>query len=59
MADPVHLPLPSDEPEPDPVPGCEVCADLAAQRAEAKAVDPSRVTDCSVEIRRHPHGRQE
>ncbi|MGG7573391.1 hypothetical protein [Streptomyces sirii] len=51
---PVHL----REPAPDrlPVAGCDVCGALAEQRAKAYAVgDRSKVTDCNVEIGRHPH----
>lgn len=42
----------------DPVPnaGCDVCAALESQRADARrAGDGSTVSDCNVEIRRHPH----
>ncbi|MFD4563727.1 hypothetical protein ACFWOX_04730 [Streptomyces sp. NPDC058467] len=54
MDPPVTLELPLDEPE--PAPGCGVCGALARQRAQAvKDGDPSRATDCSVEIRNHPH----
>ncbi|MEU3220062.1 hypothetical protein [Streptomyces sp. NPDC006971] len=48
-----HHDLPA---EPDPVEGCDVCAALADQRAAAqRAGDASRVADCNVEMRRHPH----
>ncbi len=58
MGAPVHVALPPQEP--DPVPGCEICADVATQRAEAKTHgDGSRLTDCNIEIRLHPHGRSE
>ncbi|MFF9506317.1 hypothetical protein ACF1BU_02775 [Streptomyces sp. NPDC014724] len=41
---------------PSPVKGCDVCGALARQREVAwQARDMSRVTDCSVELRRHPH----
>lgn len=40
--------------------GCQVCAALARQRAEAaKAGDMSRVSDCNVEIRNHQHDTPE
>ncbi|MFI8100354.1 hypothetical protein [Streptomyces sp. NPDC086023] len=43
-------------PDPDPVPGCDVCAALAEQRVEAYRLrDLSGVTDANVEIRQHPH----
>ena len=56
MDPPVHLRLPRADPEPPP--GCDVCAALERQRSEAaKAGDGSRVSDCNVEIRSHPtHG---
>jgi hypothetical protein len=54
MDPPVTLELPLAEPV--PAPGCGVCGALARQRAEyAAAGNPSRATDCSVEIRNHPH----
>ena len=54
-AQPVHLLEPT--PPPRPVPGCDVCGALARQRADATAAgDHSRASDCTVEIRRHPHG---
>ncbi|QJS98907.1 hypothetical protein G9272_14645 [Streptomyces asoensis] len=41
---------------PQPVPGCSVCAALAEQRTAAAAeCDYSRVSDCDVRMRRHPH----
>lgn len=49
-----HLALPVAAPE--PAPGCDVCEALAVQRVEAQGVgDYSKVTDCNVEIRQHPH----
>lgn len=57
MSQPVTLGLPLDEPEPPP--GCDVCTALAGQRAEAAARgDKSAVSDCNIEIRRHPHPRR-
>ncbi|MFF4347839.1 hypothetical protein [Streptomyces sp. NPDC001530] len=51
---PITLGLPLDPPP--PAHGCGVCGALARQRAEyAAAGNPSRATDCSVEIRNHPH----
>ncbi|UKY50338.1 hypothetical protein [Streptomyces inhibens] len=52
----VHPKDPFPVPEPEPVAGCDVCQALAGQRAGARAVgDKSKVIDCNVEIRRHPH----
>ncbi|WP_344961251.1 hypothetical protein [Streptomyces thioluteus] len=43
--------------DPEPEPGCDVCLALARQRSDARrAGDLSRVVDCNVELRRHPHG---
>lgn len=52
---------PSDEygfrADPEPVPGCATCADLALERRRlTRAGDLSGATDCNVLIRRHPHG---
>ncbi|MFF2716079.1 hypothetical protein [Streptomyces sp. NPDC058011] len=52
----VHLsdPLPALEPVPNF--GCKVCAALGRQREEARdRRDMTTVSDCNVEIRRHPH----
>lgn len=57
-ADMPGQPLPPSWPlaVPAPVGGCDVCEALARQRDRARALgDHSKVTDCSVEIRRHPH----
>jgi hypothetical protein len=52
---PVQLPLP-DLLEPVPVDGCDVCAALARQRAEARTRhDLSCVSDANVELRQQPH----
>ncbi|MGW1375234.1 hypothetical protein ACWD6P_13300 [Streptomyces sp. NPDC002446] len=51
---PVQLLEPASDPA--PVAGCDVCRALAGQRAEAYAAgDRSKVSDCNVEIGRHPH----
>ncbi|UUA08035.1 hypothetical protein NNW99_21880 [Streptomyces sp. CRCS-T-1] len=48
-----RLPLP----EPEPVSGCPECQRFAREREAARAEsDLSRVSDCNVRIRRHPHG---
>lgn len=45
--------------DPQPVTGCSVCAALALQREAARKLrDMSCVSDCNVEIRRHPHGKR-
>ncbi|WP_030807546.1 hypothetical protein [Streptomyces sp. NRRL S-337] len=55
----VELPL-WLELEPVPVDGCDVCGALAREREAARiAGDGSKVSDCNVEIRRHPHGKNE
>ncbi|MFE7314605.1 MULTISPECIES: hypothetical protein [unclassified Streptomyces] len=52
----MHLPDPGAKPEAQPVAGCDVCGALERQRAQARATgDRSKVTDCNVEMRRHPH----
>lgn len=52
MRPPVELGVP--EPEPQPVPGCDVCRALADQREVARAAgDWSRVSDINVELRAH------
>lgn len=57
MDEPVDLPLPLDQPK--PAPRCGVCAALVRQRAEATAAgDYSKVSDCNVEIRNHPHPKR-
>lgn len=54
MDPPITLNLPLDPPT--PARGCGVCGALARQRAQAlEDGDLSRATDCSVEIRNHPH----
>lgn len=54
---PISLPDPTRPPR--PTPGCDVCAALDKQRAQAeRADDTRRATTCEVEIRDHPqHGR--
>lgn len=57
----VHLtdPLASEALEPVPSPGCVICAALGRQREQARMWnDFTTVTDCNVEIRRHPHKKQ-
>ncbi|MFI8425584.1 hypothetical protein [Streptomyces sp. NPDC085479] len=57
MGDPVHLTLPSQDPDPAPVDGCAGCVELANVRARARVVgDLTTVTDCNVLLRRHPEG---
>ncbi|QFR01113.1 hypothetical protein F9278_38535 [Streptomyces phaeolivaceus] len=52
MDPPPFLGLPPEEPVPPA--DCEVCAELASRRAEARAQgDLSRVSDCNVGIRNH------
>lgn len=42
--------------EPVPRASCDVCTSLGRQREEARhAGNWTTVTDCNVEIRRHPH----
>ncbi|MCK7626206.1 hypothetical protein MUU72_24385 [Streptomyces sp. RS10V-4] len=56
LSGPVHLADPLAVAEPEPVAGCDVCGALARQRARARAAgDRSKATDCTVEMRRHPH----
>ncbi|MEU3479267.1 hypothetical protein ACI2LO_15940 [Streptomyces sp. NPDC033754] len=55
MSDPVHLTLPS--PDPEPVRGCAGCVELANVRDRARAGgDFTTVSDCNVFLRRHPQG---
>jgi hypothetical protein len=43
--------------EAQPTAGCKVCTALVREREAARRDhDMSRVSDCNVEIRRHPHG---
>lgn len=54
MSGAVHLPLPSQPPEPKP--GCPTCTTLAEQRDRARSEgDYSRVTDCNIGLRAHSH----
>lgn len=54
MDAPVYLTEPM--PDPEPVPGCRRCAALAEERRQARAYrNLSRVSDCNVELRAHPH----
>lgn len=59
-AEPVLVHLLEPTPPPEPTPGCDICAALARQRAEATAAgELSQATDYSVEMRRHTHGGQQ
>lgn len=50
---PVELPLRLER-EPQPVPGCAQCDNVAMDRYRARANgDGSKVTDCNVRLRRH------
>jgi hypothetical protein len=41
---------------PAPAKDCDVCEALARQRIEAQALgEYSKLSDCNVEIRKHPH----
>ncbi|MEU8625882.1 hypothetical protein [Streptomyces sp. NPDC048669] len=54
MSDPVYLLPPSDPAQ--PVKGCDVCEALEKERTAAHAIgDGSKVSDCNVEMRQHPH----
>lgn len=56
LTEPVQLSDPSRTLEPVPNFGCDVCASLGRQREEARAAgDLSAVSDCNVEINKHPH----
>ncbi|MFF4601758.1 hypothetical protein ACFY12_03225 [Streptomyces sp. NPDC001339] len=56
----VHLKDPLPVLEAEPVAGCDVCAALARQRADAHAIgDKSTAIDSNIEIRRHPHPKRE
>jgi hypothetical protein len=51
---PITLPDPTRPPR--LAPGCDVCAALDRQRAQAESAgDIRRATTCEIEIRRHPH----
>jgi hypothetical protein len=51
---PIYLPDPTRPPQ--PAPGCDVCAALDRQRAEAEARGDIRTaTTREIEMRRHPH----
>lgn len=54
----VELPCHAPPEEPRPTKGCDICCALDRQRTVARQTgDLSRVTDCNVEMRRHPHPR--
>ncbi|MEU3608619.1 hypothetical protein AB0E83_24720 [Streptomyces sp. NPDC035033] len=42
-------------PDPEPHPGCTICADLSTRYRRYRGTDESAATDCAVEIRNHPH----
>ncbi|OEJ57884.1 hypothetical protein BGM19_07810 [Streptomyces agglomeratus] len=61
--EPVNLTDPYAHTKPKPATGCDVCASLERQFGEAAdprlpEFDPSKATDCLVEISRHPHRGQ-
>lgn len=61
LTEAVHLtdPLGPQALEPLPNPGCKICAALGRQREEARGVgDLALVSDCNVEMRRHPHPKK-
>ncbi|MFD5198867.1 hypothetical protein ACFWM7_01600 [Streptomyces sp. NPDC058375] len=59
LTEAVHLSDPMSALEPVPNPGCDVCTSLGQQREEARVMgNMTTVTDCNVEIRRHPHKMQ-
>ncbi|MGW6638533.1 hypothetical protein [Streptomyces cyaneofuscatus] len=56
LTEAVYLSDPMSALEPVPNFSCDVCASLGRQREEARArQDMATVSDCNVEIRRHPH----
>lgn len=56
LTEAVHLSDPLSALEPVPNFSCDVCASLGRQREDArKKGDMTTVSDCNVEIRRHPH----
>jgi hypothetical protein len=63
LSDPVQLTDPTRYEPPIPVPGCDVCAALHKQWAQAMeagspAYDPSHAVDLAIEISRHPHAKR-
>ncbi|MEH0579011.1 hypothetical protein QBA54_32080 [Streptomyces sp. B21-108] len=41
-------------PQPEPAPGCRICADLDRDRTTARTADDhSRVSDCNIGLRAH------
>lgn len=56
LTEAVYLSDPMSALEPVPNFSCDVCASLGRQREEARERrDMTTVSDCNVEIRRHPH----
>ncbi len=59
LTEALNLSDPLDALEPIPHFSCDVCASLGRQREDArKRRDMTVVSDCNVEIRRHPHPRR-
>jgi len=59
LTEAVHLSNPLELPEPTPPQTCAVCVALGQQRTEARRIgDMTAVSDCNIEIRRHPHRGQ-
>ncbi|WP_274912134.1 hypothetical protein [Streptomyces sp. WZ-12] len=57
LSDPVHLADPF--PEPKPVEGCDVCAELVKQRAEhRKNGKRALAAMCTLELEKHVHKRK-
>ncbi|MEU5716544.1 hypothetical protein AB0G71_12265 [Streptomyces sp. NPDC020403] len=56
LTEPVFLSDPLSLTDPAPAVGCTVCAALGQQRKAAHRIgDLAAVSDCNVELRRHPH----
>jgi hypothetical protein len=59
LTEAVQLGNPLDLVDPVPTADCSVCVALGEQRTEARRLgDMTTVSDCNVEIRRHPHRAQ-
>ncbi|MFD3657045.1 hypothetical protein [Streptomyces sp. NPDC058620] len=58
LTEAVQLTDPLELADPKPNPACTVCMALDRQRTEARRLgDMTQVSDCNIEIRRHPHSR--